>query len=205
MKKLILILLLGFCSLSFANTDNLDQTKQSIFAEDPWDFLEKQFVQIPESKAASIDKVGIKLLITAVPALYAWVLSWVVSDLYISTFARETFNAARKPDDPVELAVFKICTGLSILASLLPTYYATQFVYDKAHNYILIKIEEDNLKAFIENWPTNKQIMPEQFHQDFERLYIEFKKQASTLDIKKVNTLLKKSIARHFVNSTSIK
>lgn len=197
MKKLLIILTLNFYGLTLAAEDILTKKQESIFTEDPWEFLETHFIKNPQLKASAIDKICQKFLISAIPSLSVWGLSLLISCVYVSATARETLNAARIPDDPIEKATFRICSALGSIVCLLPTYYSTKFVYNKAHNYILSKIEEADLKTFIENWPDNKNITPEQFHEDFEKLYIEFKKSDTILDIKKINLILKKRIIKN--------
>lgn len=206
MKKLLLTVALLLCNASIANLENIDQKSTSIFAKDPWEFLEQEFVKIPRSKATSIDKICIKTLVTIIPTFYVWIFSMLGFNLVIYSIARETFNIARMPQlsTPPTLTeihkrlVFDICNIASTAMSFMPAGYAFCQIYKKIHTYIVTKVEEETLTSFIEHWQINKQRTPEEFHQDFEKLYIEFKKQSSTIDIKKVNVLLQKRIARHF-------
>ncbi len=172
MKKLIVFLFIGLFISCSAN--------EKIYKNHKWEFLKEKLVSVPKFKASNVGVFSLKFL----GAGFASILSFYTVNYLLGRFLNgrmQTDHTQYATTDEVyneKLINFitqKICIGSALLASILAFDKTFKLVYKNISKQTLAKLECNELRKFIQNWPNYKASTPEECAYIFEELYSDYK------------------------------
>lgn len=190
MNKLLLILTLSLFGLSFADQANLDQLEL--------EFVNKHFVLGPKLKASSFRNRAIKSLgsLATGTILFALLneLTGAISHSITTTNTRTRSSTFSSDSSDVTRCLNVNYERVALVVSI--SLATSTFVYKKIHDFILSKLEQQELKKIIENWASINGQVDIQFRHLLNSIYIKYKYNPSGIDYAKaakdLNSLINK-------------
>lgn len=207
MKKSILVLLLNFCSLSLANTDTIQtivntEVNQTEKQAKNLDFIQKNFIEIPQRKASNFRNKALKTLGSLASGIANFYLySKITSAVYFDEvrsgyrFAHEGrtwsyYGSETSYSKTLKINPIRTIFGLAIAS------YVSVLGYNFIHSYILNKYQEEELKKIIERWDQISNLVETEYTDFLNNISINYKLKPSDVDLsdatKKLRLLIEK-------------